>query len=199
MGQATAARRIAEMQTPASDTRAARRAGWIAILAVVTIVSSLVFACASPFAALATVAALHMNRRDAFVVTGITWAANQAVGYGLLHYPQTWDSVCWGVAIFAGAIVATAVAAAVGATLRSFGRALTVLAAFAAAFAAYEVTLFAATAVLPSDAGAFGLLVVLYILKVNALALAGLLVLQFAGARIGLASGRSTGIAPTAA
>lgn len=163
-----------------------RRAGWIAVLAVASVGSSVVFACATPFAALAAVAALSMNRRDAFIVTGMTWLANQAVGFGFLHYPHAWDSFAWGVAIAAGAMAATTVAE-IGGGLRRFGWVIAIPAAFAAAFAGYEITLYAATAVLPSDSSAFSPAVVLYILKVNVVAFGGLLVLHYVSTRIGLA------------
>jgi hypothetical protein len=185
----TQIRKAAEMPTSAPDN-VARRAGWIAVLAVASIASSVVFACATPFAALAALAALYMDRRDAFIVTGVTWLANQAVGYGFLHYPHAWDSFAWGVAIGVGAMVSTALAAEVGRARPRLGWALTVPASFAAAFAGYEIALYAATAVLPSDSSAFGLAVVLYILKVNVVAFGGLLVLQYAGTRTGLALSR---------
>jgi hypothetical protein len=73
----------------AGNSLAARRAGWGALLAAATITASFVFACATPFAALAALAALHMGRRDAFLFTGIAWAANQAIDYGFLHYPRS--------------------------------------------------------------------------------------------------------------
>ena len=84
------------MQALPLDSLGARRTGWIALLTVATIAGSLVFACATPFPALAALAALHMSRRDAFALTAVIWGANQIIGYGLLHYPQTWDSVAWG-------------------------------------------------------------------------------------------------------
>lgn len=141
-----------------------------------------------------------MNRRDAFIVTGMTWVANQAVGYGFLHYPHTRDSFAWGIAVFAGATVATAFAAGAGNAVRPFGWVLTVLTSFAAAFAGYEITLFAAAAVFSSASSAFSLVLVLYILKVNIVALGGLFVLQYVGARTGLALPRAlAGVAPTAA
>lgn len=188
------------MQTSTPPDPAVRRAGWIAVLTVATITSSLVFACATPFAALAALAALYMNRRDALLIIGVTWVANQAVGYGFLHYPHTWNSLTWGIAIGFGAIISTVIAAKIGSVLRPFGEVLTVLSSFAAAFVGYEIALYAATAMLPSDSSAFSLAVVLYILKVNAAAFGGLLVLQYAGARTGLAPPQpSTGIAPIAA
>jgi hypothetical protein len=190
----------AQMRIPAPDNLAVRRAGWIMALAVTAVGSSIVFACATPFAALATIAALCMNRRDTFIVTGLTWAANQAIGYGFLHYPHTWNSFAWGIAIGVGAMIATALAAAIGGAVRPFGWVLTVLASFAVAFAGYEIALYAATLVLASDASAFSFPVGFYILKVNVVALGGLLVLQYFGARTGLAQPLlSARIAPTAA
>jgi hypothetical protein len=179
-----------DMQALPLDSLGARRTGWIALLTVATIAGSLVFACATPFPALAALAALHMNRRDAFVLTAVIWGTNQIIGYGLLHYPQTWDSFAWGIAIGAGAMIATGLAAVAEKAARPYGWVAAMLASFAAAFAGYEVALRAATIVLPSHPDAFGLAVTLYVLKINALAFAGLLALQFVGARLGLAAPR---------
>jgi hypothetical protein len=188
------------MQTSANENVAVRRAGWIAVLTVASIAGSVVFACATPFAALAALAALYMNRRDAFIVTGVTWLANQAVGYGFLHYPQVWDSFAWGIAIGVGAMIATALAAEADRALRRFGWTLAVPAVFAVAFAGYEITLYAATAVLPSDSSVFSLAVVLYSLKVKVVAFGGLLALQYVGTLTGLAlPQRAAGTASIAA
>jgi hypothetical protein len=70
------------------------------------------------------------------------------------------------------------------------------LTGFGAAFAGYEVALFVATAVLPSEPSVFGLAVDLYILKINAMAFAALLVLQHTGQRIGLVRPRQS-VSPT--
>jgi hypothetical protein len=188
------------MRVPRLHHTSSRRIGWIVLLTVATIAASFVFACATPFPALAALAALHMNRRDAFVLTAVIWGTNQIIGYGLLHYPQTWDSFAWGIAIGAGAFIATALAAEAESATRSYGWTAAMLASFASAFAGYEIALRAATIVLPSNAEAFGVAVTLYVLKVNALAFAALLVLQFVGTRIGLAASPHTaGTAATAA
>jgi hypothetical protein len=193
------AKKPSDMQTLMLDNLVTRRTGWIAVLTLAAIAGSVVFACAAPFAALAALAALHMNRRDAFILVGITWVANQTVGYGFLDYPHTWDSFAWGIAIGASAMIATALAAETAKALRPFGWALSTLTSFAVAFAGYEITLYAATVVLPSDTSAFSLATVLYILKVNVVAFVALLVLQYAGTRSGLALPRpSAGVAPSA-
>lgn len=45
----------------------ARRSVWITLIVLATVVGSLGFTCATPFAALAALAALHMDRRDALL------------------------------------------------------------------------------------------------------------------------------------
>jgi hypothetical protein len=178
------------MHIPPLDRIGARRIGWIALLTAATIAGSFVFACATPFPALAALAALYLGRRDAFALTAVIWATNQIIGYGLLHYPQTWDSFAWGIAIGAGAMIATALAGGAERAVRRYGLTASMLASFAAAFTGYEIALRAATIVLPAHPDSFGLAVTLYVLKINAIAFAGLLVLQFAGTRIGLATPR---------
>ena len=43
-----------------------RRAGWVVLITLATILGSFIFACATPFAALAALAALFLPRRDTF-------------------------------------------------------------------------------------------------------------------------------------
>jgi hypothetical protein len=73
------------MEIPALEKFGARRVGWIALLTIAAVAGSFVFAYATPFPAIAALAALHVNRRDAFVLTGVMWIANQTVGYGFLQ------------------------------------------------------------------------------------------------------------------
>jgi hypothetical protein len=174
-----------------------RRAGWITLLTLATILGSFVFACATPFAALVALAALFLPRRDAFILIGINWLANQVIGYGFLHYPQNFDSFAWGAAIGVAAMVATAAGLGGESLGRRFGLASAVVMTFAISFIAYELALFSATAVLPVGGG-FSPAVMLYVLEVNGLAFAGLLILQGLGRMVGLASSGGMG-APSAA
>jgi hypothetical protein len=167
-----------------------RRAGWITLVTLATILGSFIFACATPFAALAALSAAFLRRRDAFVLIGINWLANQVIGFGFLHYPQTWDSFSWGAAMGIAALVATMAAIGSESLSRRFGWALALTVTFAASFVAYEAALFAATAVLPAGGG-FAPKVVLYVLEVNGLAFAGLLLLQGIGRNFGLAGTRA--------
>lgn len=102
---------------------------WAAILASVTLVGSYGLACIFPFAALAALAALTLERRDGALLVAAVWLGNQAVGYGLLNYPWDSYSVGRGVALGVGALAAFFVAKAVaGETRLASPRALLVLA-----------------------------------------------------------------------
>lgn len=146
----------------------------LAVLAGISVLASLALACAMPFVALAALAALTGSRREAVLVTAGAWLANQFVGYGLLAYPQTWDSFGWGAALGIAAIAATLAAGAVAAKFVSQPRWLAWLAAFAAAFVVFEGLLLAATGALPSGGEAFSPATVAYVLQINLLAFLGL-------------------------
>jgi hypothetical protein len=165
-----------------------KRAGWIALLTAATFLGSFVFACATPFAALGAVAALNMRKRDAFALTGVNWLVNQIVGFGFLHYPQTWDTFAWGAAIGVAAVIATAAAIGAVSLMRALPWAVAAMATLAVACGVYELSLYAATAVLPTEADAFSAQTVLYVVEVSGVAFAGLLILQGIGQAIGLAA-----------
>ncbi|MBS0548220.1 MAG: hypothetical protein JSR24_10745 [Proteobacteria bacterium] len=171
-------------RTIASLPDTAKRTAWIVLLTLSSVALSLIFACATPFAAFATLAALHMKRSDAFLLTGIVWLANQAVGYGLLHFPQTPDSFAWGAAIGVAAILATATAMLAERYLPKLAL-LTMAVAFLSAFVVYELVLYAVSFALPSSDAVFSWPIVADILKVNVLTLLGLTVFSFAAAVIG--------------
>ena len=165
----------------------ARRWLWILLLTAASVFVTLGMACATPFAALATLAALHMSRRDGLALIGIAWLADQAVGYGLLGYPRTANSVAWGVDPGRGRVRGAARRSGAGRSrARRAARSLAGAAAFAGAFVAYQAVLVAATAVLASGAEAFSLPIVAWVLRVNLLSLAGLLILYRLAVWIGL-------------
>jgi hypothetical protein len=157
---------------------ATRRWIWIAVLAGSTLGFSVSFACAMPFAALATLAALGLRRRDATAALAVAWIGNQVVGYGLLGYPRTFESIGWGVAIGVATLLAFEAARA-GRDFASLSGGLAMAAvAFAAAFVAYEGALLAATLVLPGSDAAFSAAVVGYVLQTNLLGLAVLALIR---------------------
>jgi hypothetical protein len=159
---------------------------WIAILAIASIALSSKLSCATPFAALATLAALHMNRTNGALMITVVWLANQAVGYGFLNYPHEAQSYAWGLAIGVAALAAYGAATVVSAKLSHLGQIASTALTLAAAFAVYEVVLFAVTAVLPASDAAFALDVVGQIALVNALVLPGLIGLHYIAASLGI-------------
>ncbi len=124
------------------------------LLTAACALASFAFACATPFAAFAVIAAATLSVPAALVVVGGTWIVNQAIGFGALHYPLDGNTMLWGAVIGAAAIAATCSAAI---TLRWLPRSATPIAlgvALLAAYAVYELVLFAATPFL-GGAGAF--------------------------------------------
>lgn len=174
-----------------------RRIAWVVFLTLASLAFSYVFACAAPFVAIATLAALNVRRQDAYLLTLLVWLANQAVGYGLLNYPRTPDSFGWGLAIGIAALLATRTVIALGPQPLRTGPVFGTAIGFAAAFAVYEAALYAAGFVLGSSDTAFSLATIWYVAKVNLMAMAGLVVLSLGAGAIGLtqpvttAAGRS--------
>jgi hypothetical protein len=168
------------------DTHIAKRFVWGGTLTVLTVASTLGLACGTPFAALATLAALFLPRRDAFVLITVNWLANQAIGFGLLHYPLNWDCYRGGIDLGIAALLSTMAAMLAQGALRNVATTVRAIGSFAVAFVAYEGSLFLMS---PAGSGAdFAASVVLYIFYVNAVALVGLLLLQTAAAALGFIS-----------
>jgi low affinity Fe/Cu permease len=168
------------------DTQLTKRFVWGGILTVLTVASTLAVACGTPFAALATLAALFLPRRDAFVLIAVNWLANQAIGFGLLHYPLNWDCYRGGINLGIAALLSTMAALLAQGALRNVATTVRAIGSFAVAFVAYEGTLF-----VMSPAGSmadFAAPVVLYIFYVNAVAFVALLLLQTAAAALGFIS-----------
>ena len=101
------------------DTQLSNRFIWGGILTVLTTASTLAVACGTPFAALATLAALFLPRRDALVLIAVNWLANQAIGFGLLHYPLNWDCYRGGISLGIAALLSTMAAMLAQGALRN--------------------------------------------------------------------------------
>lgn len=145
---------------------------WPILLSLSAFLGSWATACIFPFAGFAAVSALTTDlRRGLAAVLGV-WAINQAVGYGLLDYPGDANTLAWGVAIGAGA-VAGFFAARMAARLPG-----ALVAAPVAAFAAYELLLFAVAHAI-GGLETFSADIVLQIARNDALWFAGLMALRF--------------------
>ena len=120
------------------STNTTVRWAWAAALALVTVAGTLAASCMMPFVALAVMAAATLPLRQAFAATALAWAAEQALGFGLLGYPLDASAIGWGVALGVAALAAVHASHAIGADR---GIARTII-AFAAGFVLYEVVLF---------------------------------------------------------
>ncbi len=159
---------------------------WLALLVAASVAFSLGFACAAPFAAFAAAAALTLSRWNALLLIGAVWLANQIVGYAVLGYPWTANSLAWGIALGFVAVLATL--AARGAALRFEGadRVVVPLATFLAAFAVYEGALFAVAVAMLGGTEDFAPAILGRIFAINAVAMVGLFVLNRVAVAVGL-------------
>jgi hypothetical protein len=121
---------------------------WPTLLVAVTAVASFAFACVTPFAAIALVAAHTMRRRAAFLTIAAVWLANQAVGFAALDYPSDAETLAWGVAIGVAAVASMMAAAAVMPRSHAASTAPSLIAGFAASFVVFETVLVATALIL---------------------------------------------------
>jgi hypothetical protein len=125
-----------------------------ALLTVSCALASFAFACATPFAAFAVIAAAMLPLRPALLVVTGAWLVNQGIGFGALHYPIDGNTMLWGLAIGAAALVAAMISSAVLRLLQQSRMPLVLALSLACAYAAYELALLAATPFL-GGAGSF--------------------------------------------
>ena len=157
-----------------SSRPAWHRPVWLGLLVAISAALTTWFACVTPFVAFSVIAATTPTRRDALFVSVASWLANQAVGYGALHYPWTTNSIAWGAAIGVAALVGTFVAQWSVARLQRLRPSLQALAAFVSAFVVYESALYAVAVSALGGTRGFALSIVSRVLVINAVTLLGL-------------------------
>ncbi len=165
-----------------------RKPVWIGLLAAASVAFTLGFACATPLAAFAAVAALTMPRRDALLLVGSRLARQPRRRISaLLHYPWTADCLAWGAGF--GAIGLLSVFAAEFGAKHFTGAngILASIAAFLTAFAVYEGLLFVASHIVQSGIENYTAAIVGRVFAINAIAFIGLLAVNKLGASAGLA------------
>src|SRR6476469_6230334 len=84
-----------------------------ALLTASCALASFAFACATPFAAFAVVAAAMLPQRPALLVVIGAWLVNQTIGFSALHYPVDASTIAWGFVIGAAAVLSTLAASTV--------------------------------------------------------------------------------------
>jgi hypothetical protein len=175
-------------QNLASQLSGRRRALWLALLVIASVAFTLGFACAMPFAALGAAAALTLGRRDALLLTGAAWLANQLVGFAILAYPWDASTLVWGVTLGGVALLTTLGAQWLVRVLYGYRASAVALAAFAGAFAVYEGALFVVSATLLGGTEVFAPDIMARIFAINAAAFIGFFVLHGIGTALGLAA-----------
>lgn len=125
--------------THAISTRGASTL-WIVLLTAASTATTLALACATPFPALAALAAVHMRQRDGLILMLLAWFASQVTGFAVLHYPHDPKTLAW-----AAGLATAATASALGAyTMLRVLKDLPVLArlavAYVATFVAFKAT-----------------------------------------------------------
>lgn len=137
---------------------------WSALLVVGGTALGTAFLCVAPFAAVAAIAARTLPLGAALGTVAAMWLANQALGFGVFHYPHDAASVSAGLALGAGAALAAVVAARVRVPVL----------AFVAAFVTFEAVQFAC-ALQAGDVRSFAPSIVAWLLGGNLLGGATLL------------------------
>ena len=111
---------------------------WIVLLTAASTLTTLIFACATPFPALAALAAVHMRRQDGVTLMLIAWAASQVVGFGLLGYSHNPSTLAWAVALGMAAIGSAGAAYATLRHVRQTSTAARLALAYVVGFAAFK-------------------------------------------------------------
>ncbi|MGJ0396744.1 MAG: hypothetical protein ACR65U_11035 [Methylocystis sp.] len=158
-----------------------RRALFAATFIAAGLVFSFAWACALPLAGFAAVAALAASRRDALLLTGAVWLANQAVGFLFLHYPTDASTLFWGGAL---GVIALLSCESAGLLARRFSGLGGGLAAFLASFVVYESLVLLVTAATGPGVDHFTAPVVTRIFFINLCVFGALMMLKAAGAAV---------------
>ena len=151
---------------------------WLGLLILISAAITVAFTCVTPFAAFAVIAALTVPRRDTVMLAVALWLTNQAVGFGLLHYPWTAPTLAWGVALGVAAVIATLAALGIHHRLASVPSLARSAVAFIGAFVVYQLSLYAAAAAWLGGTEMFAPGIVSQVLLINAVTLVGLFALQ---------------------
>ena len=111
---------------------------WVALLTAASTATTLALACATPFPALAALAAVHMRRRDSVALMLLAWLASQCVGFFLLGYPRDGSTLAWGFALGTAAVGSALAGYAAVQALEYRSVAARLSLAYAAGFTAYK-------------------------------------------------------------
>jgi hypothetical protein len=118
-----------------------RTGAWSAGLIAAVVGGCLIIGCIDPLVAVAVIAAGALPPARAVLLVLATWAAGQAVGFGVHDYPRDPQTIAWGFGLGAGALAALGTATMVLWLLPRRSAWLRAVAAFAAAFCAQQAAM----------------------------------------------------------
>ena len=114
---------------------------WIMLLTLASTATTLVLACATPFTALAALAATQMRARDGVLLMLAAWASSQLVGFCVLDYPRDAKTIAWGFALGVAAVTCVVAARLVVDRLPSRSALLQIVAAYLVASVAFKLVI----------------------------------------------------------
>ncbi len=157
---------------------------WCALVVATSIIFTVGIACAVPFVGLCVAAACLLARRDAFIVAGAAWAANQCIGFAFLNYPLSATCLVWSAVLGLCALLTTWAASRTLLALAERQPVARYTSAFLAGFVTYEVILVGFSLILGGMEN-FTLGIQFPILVINAGTFVGLYALHFGIATVG--------------
>jgi hypothetical protein len=164
---------------------------WLGTMVVAGIATTLIFKCATPYPALAALAALHVDRQGGVALMLVSWLAAQATGFALLHYAVTPESIGWAVALGAGSLGALFAARWSDASLAGSAYLARLVLAYVAATVAFKLAVLVGAFALQSGWAAFAPEVLGRQFVRYGLILAGLAVFHQLLTRLGVRTGRA--------
>jgi hypothetical protein len=164
---------------------------WIILLTAASAVTTFAFSCATPFAALAALAAVHMKRQDGITLMLLSWAVSQGVGFVLLDYPHDAKTFAWGAGLATAAVGAVAVAYMPLPRFRQASAIARLILAYVAAFVAFKFVILLWALVLGGVDTTLDPLIVSRQFFQNAVILAGLFILYRALVALGVPPARN--------
>jgi hypothetical protein len=173
-----------ELKTPGSID-SPREFIWLILLLLSSLVFTFGFSCATPLAAFGAIAAVAFSRRDALILSGAVWFVNQVVGYTILRYPWSVNSVSWGLVLGGVTIIGTLSSGWIYRHSKT-PYLLRLVVTFITAFAVFEVALFAVALFALGGLQDFTVDIVIRIFAINGGAFVGLLVLHWLAVTVGL-------------
>jgi len=114
---------------------------WIMLLTAASTITTLLLSCATPFPALAALAAVHMRRRDGLTLMGAAWAASQLTGFLILGYEIKDTTWSWAVGLGVAALVSAAGSYVALDRLNGKSTVLRLAVAYVAGFVAFKLVI----------------------------------------------------------